>query len=90
MEWKRGKVPPVPLDMSIGHLREMLAWCVGEVMVQLKDSTKMVTNLVESWPKSMGGDMRDPVVIAAGIENLTLGSVCSGHISTARSAKTKK
>ena len=83
-------VPPVPLDMSIGHLREMLAWCVGEVMVQLKDSTKMVTNLVELWPKSMGGDMRDPVVIAAGIENLTFGSVCSGHISTARSAKTKK
>ena len=72
MEWKRGKdmVPPVPLDMSIGHLREMLAWCVGEVMTQLKDSTKMVANLVESWPRSMGGDMRDPVVIAAGIQNL--------------------
>ena len=71
-EWKEGKnmVPPVPLDMSIGHLREVLAACVGAVMAHLQASPKMVTNLVESWPKSLSGDMHDPVVLAAGTENL--------------------
>ena len=74
-EWKAGKTaqPPVPLDLTIGHLRDQLALCVGAVMTFLRGSVKMVNHLVESWKQSLGRDVHDPHVIAAGVVELLRG-----------------
>ena len=68
------------IDESFTYL---LVWCVGEVMIQLKNRSKMLTNLVESWPKSMGGDMHCPEVIAAGITNIP--RLFPNHVTTGKS-----